>query len=122
MTKKMHKNLHIFTKSSTFVANLQNTYIMKRHFLPLGIGIAMTKSQFCFATGCTPYRLKQIIAEKAAKYQRLGLSKYDKMLMPIVVQELLADTHLRIDMGFYIQYIQGQKGNVSEVETIDTDQ
>ena len=82
----------------------------------------MTKSQFCFATGCTPYRLKQIIANKATKYQRLGLSHYDKMLMPIVVQELLFDTGLRIDMIFYIQYIQGQKGKVAEVETIDTDQ
>lgn len=90
---------------------------MKRHFLPEGIGIAMTKSQFCFSTGCTPYRLKQAIANKAETYKRLGLHKYDKLLMPNVVQQLLSDTGLRIDMGYYIQYIQGQRGNETPLIT-----
>lgn len=88
---------------------------MVRNFLPSFIGIAMTKSQFCFSTGCTPYKLKQIIEKRAEKYRRLGLTKYDKMLMPSVVMELLADTGLKIDVDLYSQYIAGQRGQTSPI-------
>ena len=88
---------------------------MVRNFLPSFIGIAMTKSQFCFSTGCTPYKLKQIIEKRAEKYRRLGLTKYDKMLMPSVVMELLADTGLKIDVDLYTQYIAGQRGQTSPI-------
>lgn len=90
---------------------------MQRNFLPDFIGIAMTKGQFCFATGCTPYKLKQIIKTKEKKYKALGLSKYDKMLMPNVIRELCADTGLRIDVDYYTQYIAGQRGISSQIET-----
>ncbi len=88
---------------------------MVRNFLPSFIGIAMTKSQFCFSTGCTPYKLKQIIEKRAEKYRRLGLTKYDKMLMPSVVMELLADTGLKIDVDLYTQYVAGQRGQTSPI-------
>lgn len=88
---------------------------MIRNFLPAYIGIAMTKSQFCFATGCTPYRLKQTIKAKQTKYDRLGLRKYDKTLMPAVVRELCADTGLRVDVDYYTQYVAGQRGISSQV-------
>lgn len=88
---------------------------MKRNFLPDYVGISMTKSQFCFSTGCTPYKLKQIMKKKEAKYRRLGVQKYDKQLMPAVVRELLADTGLRIDVDYYSQYIAGQRGLSSNV-------
>lgn len=88
---------------------------MKRNFLPDYVGISMTKSQFCFSTGCTPYKLKQIMKKKEAKYRRLGVQKYDKQLMPAVVRELLADTGLRIDVDYYSQYIAGQRGLPSNV-------
>lgn len=88
---------------------------MRRNFLPNFIGISMTKSQFCFATGCTPYKLKQIIRKKAKKYEQLGLGPYDKQLMPAVVRELCADTGLRIDVDYYTQYIAGQRGITSQV-------
>lgn len=88
---------------------------MKRNFLPDYVGISMTKSQFCFATGCTPYRLKQIMKKKEAKYKRLGVQKYDKLLMPSVVNELLSDTGLRIDIDYYSQYVAGQRGLPSHV-------
>lgn len=83
---------------------------MKRHFLPQGIAVAMTKSQFCFCTGLTPYKLRQILTGNPAKWERLGYRKYDKLLMPAVTRELLAATKLRVDMDYYIQYVQGQKG------------
>lgn len=83
---------------------------MKRNFLPNFVGISMTKSQFCFSTGCTPYKLRCLLAEKAEKYQRLGYRKWDKLLMPAVVRELLADTGLRIDIDYYTQYVAGQRG------------
>lgn len=88
---------------------------MVRNFLPSFIGIAMTKSQFCFSTGCTPYKLKQIIEKRSEKYRRLGLTKYDKMLMPSVVMELLADTGLKIDVDLYTQYVAGQRGQKSPI-------
>ena len=88
---------------------------MTRNFLPDFVGIAMTKSQFCFATGCTPYRLKRIFKEKRAKYERLGVNKYDKLLMPSVVRELCNDTGLKIDLDYYSQYIAGQRGIPSPV-------
>lgn len=90
---------------------------MQRNFLPDFVAISMTKSQFCFATGCTPYKLKQIIKSKEEKYRRLGLGKYDKLLMPIVVQELLKDTKLRINIDHYSQYIAGQRGIASPIES-----
>lgn len=90
---------------------------MKRNFLPDFIGISMTKSQFCFCTGCTPYRLRRILTEKAAKYRTLGVTKWDKLLMPSAVRELLADTGLRIDLDYYTQYVAGQRGIMSPIES-----
>lgn len=95
--------------------NKQNA-IMRRHFLPDFVGISMTKAQFCFATGCTPYKLKQIIKKNAEKYQRLGLTTYDKLLMPAVVRELCKDTGLRIDIDYFTQYVAGQRGITSTIE------
>ena len=89
---------------------------MKRHFLPAFVGISMTKAQFCFSTGCTPYRLKQVIASKQSKYERLGLHKYDKLLMPSVVRELCLDTGLQIDTDYYGQYVAGQRGINSPIK------
>lgn len=83
---------------------------MKRHFLPSFVAIAMTKSQFCYSTGCTPYKLRMILTKYAAKYERLGYRKWDKLLMPIVVDQLLADTGLRICTDYYRQYVAGQHG------------
>lgn len=88
---------------------------MRRNFLPDFIGISMTKGQFCFATGCTPYKLKQTIRKRAKKYEQLGLGTYDKLLMPAVVRELCADTGLRIDVDYYTQYVAGQRGITSQV-------
>lgn len=88
---------------------------MKRNFLPEFVGISMTKAQFCFATGFTPYKLKQLIKKKEAKYRSLGLNTYDKLLMPSVVRELCADTGLRVDVDYYTQYIAGQRGLPSQV-------
>lgn len=90
---------------------------MKRHFLPDFVGISMTKSQFCFATGCTPYRLRLLLQEKKSKYEALGVRKWDKLLMPSAVRELLADTGLRIDLDYFTQYVAGQRGIVSPYET-----
>lgn len=89
---------------------------MKRHFLPIGIGVAMTKSQFCFCTGLTPYKLRIILSDTPTKWERLGYRKWDKLLMPAVVSELLHLTGLRVDMDYYIQYVQGQRGLAAPIE------
>lgn len=88
---------------------------MQRNFLPDYIGIAMTKSQFCFASGCTPYNLRKLLNTKAEKYRRLGYHKWDKLLMPSVVSELCKDTGLRIDVDYYTQYVAGQRGVSSQI-------
>lgn len=88
---------------------------MRRNFLPNFVGISMSKSQFCFATGCTPYRLKQLLKQKESKYEKLGYHKYDKMLMPVLVRELCADTGLQIDIDYYNQYVAGQRGISSPI-------
>lgn len=88
---------------------------MKRNFLPAFVGISMTKSQFCFATGCSPYKLRRLLSEKAEKYRRLGVSKWDKLLMPSAVRELCADTGLQVDLDYYSQYVAGQRGISSPV-------
>lgn len=92
---------------------------MKRHFLPDFVGISMTKSQFCFATGCTPYRLRTVLQSNPTKWERLGVRKYDKLLMPAAIRELLATTGLRIDIDYYTQYIAGQRGICTEITETD---
>ena len=91
---------------------------MIRHFLPDFVGISMTKSQFCYATGLTPYKLKQVIKNKKHKYDSLGLGKYDKLLMPAVVRELCADTGLKVDLDYFTQYVAGQRGIRSQIDTV----
>ena len=76
----------------------------------------MTKSQFCFSTGCTPYKLRCLLRDKAEKYKRLGVTKWDKQLMPSVVRELCNDTGLKVDIDYYTQYIAGQRGVTSPIE------
>lgn len=88
---------------------------MKRNFLPAYVGIAMTKSQFCFSTGCTPYNLRKLLQEKSRKYEQLGYHKWDKLLMPAVVRELCHDTGLQVDVDYYTQYVAGQRGNKSQL-------
>ena len=83
---------------------------MKRTYLPDLFAIAMTKSQFCFCTGLSPYKLRKILLATPTKWERLGYGKWDKLLMPAVVRELLAVTGLRIDLDYYSQYIAGQRG------------
>ena len=83
---------------------------MKRNFLPEYVGIAMSKSQFCFCTGCTPYRLRTILQQNPKKWEKIGVHQYDKFLMPAAIRELLAITGLRIDVDYYTQYVAGQRG------------
>lgn len=92
---------------------------MKRNFLPEYVGISMTKSQFCFATGLTPYKLRQILLASPDKWKRLGYNKWDKLLMPAVVRELLAVTGLQVDIDYYTQYVAGQRGIRSHVSIAD---
>ena len=90
---------------------------MKRNFLPDFVGIAMTKSQFCFSTGCTPYKLRCILSENPTKWAKLGYNKWDKLLMPAVVREVCAITGLKVDMDYYMQYVAGQRGIRSQIVT-----
>ena len=82
---------------------------MQRNFLPDYVGIALTKSQFCFSTGMTPYNLRKTLSLNPQKWERLGYHKYDKLLMPAVIRELLHATGLKIDLDYYAQYVHGTR-------------
>ena len=69
----------------------------------------MTKSQLCFCTGISPYRLRELLKKNEKKYAKLGYHKWDKLLMPAVVREILLETGLRIDIDYYTQYVAGQR-------------
>lgn len=84
---------------------------MKRNFLSPLVGIALTKSQFCWCTGLSEYNLKKVIERNLKRYERLGYTRYCKLLMPSVVLQLLADTGLQIDVDLYAQYVQGQRAS-----------
>lgn len=86
---------------------------MKRHFLPEYVGISMTKSQLCFCTGLTPYKLRQHLKKNERKYKAMGYSPWDKLLMPNVIREILHATGQRIDIDYYTQYVAGQRGIAS---------
>lgn len=88
---------------------------MKRNFLPEFVGISMTKSQLCFSTGLSPYRLRCLLSDNASRFEKLGYRKWDKLLMPSVVREILALTGLRIDIDYYTQYVAGQRGIKSQI-------
>lgn len=78
---------------------------INRNYLPPIIGIAITKAQLCFCTGLTPYNLKKLLTKNAERFEKLGYNKYDKLLMPSVVLEILHLTGLRIDVELYAQYV-----------------
>lgn len=88
---------------------------MKRNFLPEFVGISMTKSQFCFCTGLSPYKLRCVLHDHEKMLVKMGYSKWDKLLMPSVVRELLLLTGLRIDIDYYTQYVAGQRGLSSQI-------
>lgn len=87
---------------------------MQRNFLPPYVGISMTKSQLSFCTGITPYRLRVLLSRTPQKWAALGYNKWDKLLMPAVIGEILATTGARIDLDLYTQYVAGQRGVHSE--------
>lgn len=94
---------------------------MKRNFLPDYVGISLTKSQFSFCTGITPYQLRKHLKANESRYARLGYHRNDKLLMPGIVMQLLADTKAQIDLDLYAQYVAGQRGILSPTETRITD-
>ena len=77
--------------------------ILKSNLLPPFVGIALTKSEFCYCVGITPYKLRCILRDNHTALARLGYSKYDKYLMPNVVLYLLDITKLQINVDLYYQ-------------------
>lgn len=88
---------------------------MKHHFLPLGVAISMTKQQFCFCTGLTPYKLRKLLTDNAAHFAKLGYTKWDKLLMPNVTEEICNMTGLQINVDFFGQYVAGQRGQATPI-------
>lgn len=73
------------------------------NFLPDFVGICLSKSQFCYCTGLSPYKLRCFCKKYSKELKKLGYSKYDKLLMPCVVMFIADTTGLRIDLDLYYQ-------------------
>lgn len=67
-------------------------------FLPSIMAISIHKGEFCYCTGLSPYKLKQLIKKHEPQLKKLGYGKYDKILMPNVTMYLLKVTGLSIDI------------------------
>ena len=76
---------------------------MVRNYLPLHVGIALHKQEFCYCAGITPYQLRKTCKQHAAQLARRGYHPNDKVLMPQAVMYLLDVTGLQIDMNLYAQ-------------------
>lgn len=68
-------------------------------FLPSFVSTSMHKGEFCYCTGLSPYKLKKLIKQHEKALTKIGYSKYDKVLMPIVVSFLCQKSGLRVDMN-----------------------
>lgn len=90
---------------------------MKHHFLPFGVAISMTKQQFSFATGISPYKLRKLLTENADHFAKLGYTKWDKLLMPNVTEEICRMTGAQINVDFFAQYVAGQRGQTTQLIT-----
>lgn len=66
-------------------------------YLPNLCSIAMHKGELAYCLNITPYKLKQIIKANEKFLQRVGYSKYDKILMPVAVNVILGKSGLQID-------------------------
>lgn len=66
-------------------------------YLPNICAVAMHKGELAYCLNISPYKLKQLIKANEKTLQRVGYSKYDKVLYPVVVNILLQKSGLRID-------------------------
>lgn len=82
---------------------------MNANVLPPFVGIALTKSEFCYCTGLTPYQLGLLLHKHYDHLRKLGYTKYAKYLMPSQVLYLLEVTGLQVDIDLYYQFRQSRK-------------
>lgn len=73
------------------------------NYLPEFVGISLSKAEFCYCTGCTPYLLRKICRENYVQLVKRGYTKFAKLLMPSVVLYLCDITGYRIDLDLYYQ-------------------
>lgn len=74
--------------------------------------VSLTKQEFAYVTGITPYRLRCCIKKELTKLQRLGYSQYDKTLMPPAVSYLLQKYGLQLNDEQMKNVLRGQVGTI----------
>lgn len=75
--------------------------------------ISLTKAEFAYVTGVTPYRLRVLIKKSLKDLERRGYSQYDKTLMPPVVSYLLQKYGLQLNEEQMKNVLRGQVGTIS---------
>lgn len=83
-----------------------------KNFSSLVESVSLTKQEFAYVTGITPYRLRCCIKKDLHKLQRLGYSQYDKTLMPPVVSYLLQKYGLQLNEEQLKNVLRGQVGTI----------
>lgn len=74
-----------------------------KNYLPQMIGIALSKSEFCFCVGMSPYYLRKLLKEHETTLATMGYNKWQKLLPPRIVLYLCEITGLQIDVDLYHQ-------------------
>lgn len=65
-------------------------------FIPTIFNVSLSKRELAYCLGISPYRLKCLINKERKVLERLGYSKYDKMLYPPTINHILAKSGLRL--------------------------
>lgn len=84
-----------------------------KNYTSLVAAVSLTKQEFAFVTGITPYRLRVLIKESNRELVRRGYHTYDKTLMPPVVGYLLQHYGLQLNEEQLEMVLRGQVGNIS---------
>lgn len=66
-------------------------------YLPNICQIALHKGELAYCLNISEYKLKKLMRKHDKELVRLGYSKYDKMLYPVVINVILNKSGLRID-------------------------
>lgn len=66
-------------------------------YLPNICQIALHKGELAYCLNISEYKLKKVIRKHEKELSRLGYSKYDKVLYPVIINVIINKTGLRID-------------------------
>lgn len=83
-----------------------------KNYTSLISSVSLTKQEFSYVTGITPYRLRVCIHKSLNDLKKRGYSQYDKTLMPPVVSYLLQKYGLELHEEQLNNVLRGIVGTI----------